>query len=166
MFCPNCGTNNSIEQNFCRFCGLEFQQIADSLASQLASGSKERQFRKLELIKKLSDLSLAGLVISATIGISVYIYTVLTKMVFSGERVFFGLILIFMVLQTVLSYVRRSNTVGYWEEVVKPNALRQKALEKAETAKLSEDKPFEPITSATANSTKLLFVENKTTKLE
>jgi len=166
IFCPNCSANNKIEQNFCRFCGLSLQETAKSLVAQLSSDKKAGRLKKLGLIKKLSDFASNGLVVIVSAGILVYIYVILTKMVFSGERVLFGLVLIFMILQYVIGYIRRKNTVGYWEEVTKTNSLTQNELKKMETAKLLEEKPFEPVSSVTENSTKLLFVENKTKKLE
>ncbi len=35
MYCPNCGTKTSADQNFCRACGLGLEKIALSLNEQL-----------------------------------------------------------------------------------------------------------------------------------
>jgi len=61
--------------------------------------------------------------------------------------------------------LRRKNTVGYWEELAAKKVASPDELKRRETAKLLEDKPFEPAASVAENSTELLFVENKTKKL-
>lgn len=53
------------------------------------------------------------------------------------------------------------------ERKQKANAILQNELsEERTTEKFLEEKPFEPVGSVTENSTKLLFVEGKTRKLE
>lgn len=166
IFCPNCGANNKIEQNFCRFCSFHLQETANSLTAQLSTGKNAGQLKKLEWIKRFSDLSSSGLIFSAVPAILIYLYTFFTTTRFAGAKVFYGLVVVFLIMESVMYYLRRANTLGYAEEISKKNALAQNELEKRETAKLLEDKPFEPAASVTENSTKLLFVENKTNKLE
>lgn len=171
IFCPNCGANNKIEQNFCRFCGLGLKETAKSLVAQLSRDEDARQLKKLKLIKKLTDVASIGLIAVISAGFLFYIYAILAKMVFSGERIFFGLALIFITFQTVMAYLRRINRFRKNDKeagFAAQNELEkdlEKDLEKKETAKLLEEKPFEPIPSVKGNSTELLFAENKTKKL-
>ena len=164
IFCPNCGANNKIEQNFCRFCGLNLRESSKSLTTQLSFDEDARQLKKLKTIKKLTDISSIGLMTVISVGFLFYLYAVLTKMVFSGEKVFFGLFLIFMVFQSVMTYIRRINRFRYKEDTT--NFPAQNKLKNAETIKLAEEKPFESMASAAKNSTELLFVENKIKKME
>jgi hypothetical protein len=164
IFCPNCGANNNIEQNFCRFCSLHLQETAASLTAQLSSGKNSGQLKKLERIKKLSDLSSSGLVFSVVPAILIYLYTVLTKTPYAGVKVFYALVVFFLIMESVMFYLRRTNTHGYAAEIERKNSLAGIEPEKRNTAKLLEDRLFEPA-SVTENSTELLFVENKTNKL-
>ncbi len=166
IFCPNCGANNNIEHNFCRFCSLHLQETTASLTAQLSSGKNAGQLKNLEWLKRLSDLSSSGLFFSAVPAIIIYFYTVFTGTPYPGIKVFYALFVIFLVLESVMFYLRRTNTLGYADEMDRKSVLTQNRFEKRETAKLLEEKPFEPLMSVTENSTELLFVENKTTKLE
>lgn len=170
MFCPNCGANNKIEQNFCRFCRFELRETGKSLSAQLSTGQDSCRLKKLEQIKKLSDAATIGLVGSIAAGIVVYVYTFLTGTTFSGGRIFFGLIAAFFIFESVMFYLRRANTLGYADELERKKNLARGEngqIENRETAKLIEDKPFEPVPASVAeNTTRLLFAENKTNKLE
>lgn len=161
MFCPNCGSKNLIEQNFCRYCGLSLGETAKSLEKQLAFDEKAEQLKKLQRNKKINDFtSIALLVLFATVTF-ILIYFILTKAVFSGEKVFGGLIVIFFILEFASKMLKK------WTNKRKREVeeLTQKEFGQKETTKLIEEKPFEPIQSVTENSTELLFVENKTKKL-
>lgn len=163
IFCPNCAASNKIEQNFCRFCGLNLRETADSLLAQFSSEEKAQSFDKLKLIKKLSDVASIGLIFIIAAGTLFYLYLVSTRMVFSGERIFFGLGLIFMISQFGLRQIRRILRARTKKD---ESVLSPKEFKNLETAKLLEEKPFEPAASVTENSTKFLFVENKTKKLQ
>lgn len=168
IFCPNCSANNRIEQNFCRFCGLNLRGAAESLTAQLSSGEKQRHFDKLQLIKKLTGYSEIGLFLTAFAGILFYAYGYFAQTAPPfGRKTFFFFIIAFLTTYSILDYLRRKNTAGYWEEINEENGASPGESNRRETAKLLKDKPFEPATaSVTENSTRLLFAENKTTKLE
>jgi len=166
IFCPNCGANNNIEQNFCRFCSLNLQETTTSLTAQLTLGTNAGQLKKLELIKKISDFSSIGLTVIIAAGILIYLYSILAGTSFNGWKLFFGIGLPFLFLEMATQYLRRKNTTGYWEELNKTNSLKQNGVHNRETAKLLEEKPFAPVGSMTEDSTRLLFVENKTKKFD
>jgi hypothetical protein len=160
VFCPNCSAKNKIEQNFCRFCGLNLQETTKSLAAQLEFGKNARELKQLQLIKKLTDYGSVALTIIVSIALAFYVYAVLTKMIFSGERILLGLLLLSMVYQFVMRHIRRLK-----RNKVKENNDKVDLLLQRETEKLLEVKPFTPVNSVTENATKFLFVENKTNKL-
>ena len=160
VFCPNCSAKNKIEQNFCRFCGLNLQETTKSLVAQVEFGKNARELKQLQLIKKLTDYGSVALTIIVSIALAFYVYAILTKMIFSGERILLGLVLISMVYQFVMRHIRRLK-----RSKVKENNDELNLSSKRETAKLLEEKPFAPVASVTENATELLLVENKTTKL-
>ena len=166
IFCPNCAAKNKIEQNFCRFCGLNLRETANSLLAQFSSDEKARRFDKLKLIKKLSDFASIGLIFVIAAGALFYLYLVSTKMIFSGERILFGLFLVFMISQFALNQIRRINRARNRKDEADLATKESQSLENKETAKFLEEKPFETVGRVTENSTKLLFVENKTKKME
>lgn len=160
VFCPNCSAKNKIEQNFCRFCGLNLQETTKSLVAQVEFGKNARELKQLQLIKKLTDYGSGALTVIVSIALAFYVYAVLTKMIFSGERIFLGLVLLSMVYQFVMRHIRRLKRSKVKEINDELNLQSQR-----DTAKLIEEKPFAPVASITENATELLLVENKTTKL-
>jgi hypothetical protein len=166
IFCPNCAAKNKIEQNFCRFCGLDLRDTANSLLAQFSSDEKARRFDKLKLIKKLSDVASIGLIFVIAAGTLFYLYLVSTKMIFSGERILFGLFLVLMISHFALNQIRRINRARYKKDETDLSPQESKNLKNKETAKFLEDKPFEPVGRMTENSTRLLFVENNAKKME
>lgn len=61
MFCPNCGASNNKKQNYCRFCGLNLQDTAKSLISQIVFGEDSNLAKSLSSVKRHIDLALAVL---------------------------------------------------------------------------------------------------------
>jgi Na+-translocating ferredoxin:NAD+ oxidoreductase RnfG subunit len=95
------------------------------------------------------------------------IIAIFSKMILTGDNVVFGILLIFFTVFAGLSLVFVFFNESLKEKRAKMNPALSTELSKApETGKLLEEKPFEPISSVAENSTELLFVENKTTKIK
>ena len=170
MFCPNCGANNSTEQNFCRSCGLNLEKTAGSLLQQLPNAESANLLKQTKLLEKLGNVAFIGFASVFLVGISMLIFVVFNKMVLSGENVLFGLFLISFIIFAILSlaYVFFNETLK--EKKAKRNTVLNREsemeLEKRDTAKLLEEKYFEPVPSVVEDSTELLLVENKTRKIK
>lgn len=165
IFCPNCGANNKIEQSFCRFCGLNLEDSIKTLRAQFAGRENTEHFIKLGWAKQISDYLSISLITAIVIILFSTVYGYFTTGEFQGRRLWVSAIFLIILSQSGLNYFRRKSTAGYWEESVEKRAA-DKELKPLETNKLIEDRPFESVSSVTENSTRLLFAENKTTKLE
>jgi zinc ribbon protein len=70
MHCPNCGTEASARQKFCRACGLSLDRFAQLLAELLPDGEDEnvaRDRRRLRLLERAARI--AGWTIGSALGI-------------------------------------------------------------------------------------------------
>lgn len=166
MFCPNCGANNSTEQKFCRACGLNLEKSVESLLEQIPTAESANLLKYQRNVDRFGTFALAGLSLTVLVGVGAFLWNVIEKYLLSGTNiykalfvsafVFFGILsLIFVILNEIAKDKKKDIEVDS-----KENAI---AAER-ETAKLLEEKPFQPIPSAVENTTELLLVENETRK--
>lgn len=167
MFCPNCGANNSTEQRFCRACGLNLEQTALSLLEQIPSAESAKLLKRERNLEKFGNIAFGGFGFVLLTGIIAIIYLITTKMILSGESVLGGIILIAFIIfaALALTYVVLNEDLKERKQKAKP-VLKNEISEKQETARLLEEKPFEPIPSVTENTTELLYAEKNTRKFE
>src|SRR5262245_12603967 len=81
MYCPNCATQTSIEQKFCRNCGMSLVLVSQAMSSQSPLPGSTRAFsgaedddqptedRKSELMRRGFVLLFAGLVFCILMGV-------------------------------------------------------------------------------------------------
>lgn len=165
MFCPNCGANNSTEQKFCRSCGLNLERTAESLIEQMPSAESAKLLKRERNLEKFGNFAFGGFGVVLLIAILSIIYLIITKVILSGNSVFGGIILIaFIVFAALtLAYVVFNEDLKERKQKMNPT-LKNELSAKQDTAKLLEEKPFQPIPSVTENSTELFPIENKTKK--
>lgn len=167
MFCPNCGANNTTEQNFCRSCGLNLEDTAKSLLTQIPSAESANLLKREQMLEKFGNFAFGGFGIVLFFAVSGIIYAIITGMILSGKNPLFGILLTaFIIFATLtLAYVVFNEDLKEKKKKLKLQTQKELAEPKT-TGKLLEEKPFEPVPSVVENSTELFPVENKTTKLE
>jgi len=168
MFCPNCGANNTTEQNFCRSCGLNLEDTAKSLLMQIPSAESANLLKYERNVERFGNFALGGLGVALAGGVGFGIWHLVTKFIVTGTNIYMAVLLCTFILFAFLSLIFVILNESLKEKKAKPKfAESERELEnKKVTAKLLEDKPFEPVPSVVENSTELLLVENKTRKFE
>lgn len=167
MFCPNCGANNSTEQRFCRSCGLNLEQTAESLLMQIPAGKSPRLQKPDSALEKFGKFAFIGFVAIVLAFIAGLIFALVQYAIKheGAERLIgIGMILFIVFAALMLVYV-------YLAQAMKDRKVRdlddnEEYLENKETAPLLEDKPFTPISSIVEDTTDRLHVKQKTKKFE
>jgi hypothetical protein len=165
MFCPNCGAENRVEQNYCRSCGLKLDAIVQMVSEQFPTEEYAAMQRRKERFEKLGLVSLslfAFLAFALVFGWAAYV-----KIILFGADVIFGAAFVAMFVFGLLSVVF-FNYPKMFMNFDKVNhrlpASADAELKPTTTARLIEERPFEPVPSVTEDSTDLLPVESKTRK--
>lgn len=167
MFCPNCGANNSTDQNFCRACGFNLEETAKSLLLQIPSAENANLLRRERLLEKFGNIAFGGFGLVLLIAVGTIIYLIITAMILSGKQPFAGILLTAFIVFAMLTLAFVVFNEGLQEKKKKLNLPTQKEIrEPKETGKLLEEKPFIPARSVVEDSTQLLAVETKTRKFE
>lgn len=162
MFCPNCGAKNQSDQSYCRSCGLKLGEITQFVSEQFPTEEYAALQRRKDRLEKLGllSLSLFGFLVFALILAKAAYY----KIILFGSDIIFGAAFVAMIISGLLSVVF-FNYSKLFMNLDKVNHRLPSPAESdspgAPTAKLIEDKPFEPVPSVTENTTDLLTVENK-----
>ena len=161
MYCPNCGTKTSIDQNFCRACGLGLEKIALSLTEQLpARVDQSLQARKDRLEKMgVAALSVFGLGV-----LSFLLYGIGYKLMMSQGNIVAGLAIIGFIIMiacglTSVILFARANELGDHTK-----RQPQAELSNGTTKELLSEGHFEPVPTVTERTTELLVAEKRNTK--
>jgi hypothetical protein len=155
MFCPNCGAKNSIEQNYCRGCGLKLGAIVHAVSEQFPSDEYAEMQRRKERFERIGVVCLS---ISGMIGFSLLLFKAAQyKLEVLGPNVLFGSAIGALILFLLLSLFFFNYTGGRGSKRKAPPS-DENSGSPAVTAKLIEDRPFESASSVTENTTEMLKV--------
>jgi hypothetical protein len=162
MFCPNCSANNTTDQKFCRSCGLNLEQTANSLLVQFPNAEFALLQKQERMLERFGNVVFTGFGLVIAAGIVAIIYTILSKWVFSGTQPFGGLLLIaFMIFAGLsLAYVIFAETLKEKRKKLNPR-LNSKTSDLVPPKQLSDDAVFEPAVSVVEDTTELLTTEKK-----
>lgn len=162
MFCPNCGAKTSIQQKFCRGCGLGLDKIAHSLSEQLPTRPDEHLLSQKERYERygVAALSVFGLGV-----LGVILYGIIYKIMISEGNWLGALGLLgFMVMVGcgILSVILFAKAKEAEEAAGKRRLEEKEAEVKATpTNELLTEGHFEPVPSVTDRTTELLYVDKK-----
>lgn len=163
MYCPNCGNKNSVDQRFCRSCGLGLEKVSQSLTEQLPNASALSLQQQKEKFQRL------GMVALSVFGSGVLIfilYGVFYKLMVSQGRVLaaLGVLAVLIVLGCGIASVVLFAKANEVKEVPAPRVdPAELSPERSTQELLSEAKPT-PLFSVTDRTTNLLPVQNEKDK--
>ena len=160
MYCPNCANKVSLDQRFCRSCGLALDKIAQSLGEQLPTTVSDN------LLAKKAKLEKVGVALLSVFGLGILgliLYGIVYRMMIMEGRILGGFGLLGLVIMVACGLIAVL-LFGKAEEL--KNAATQHRLpqpaelpEPATTARLLSEKQLEPLPSVTERTTELLFAE-------
>jgi len=159
MYCPNCGSKTSTDQNFCRACGLGLEKIALSLTEQLPTTPVRSVKEQKERFEKLgvAALSVFGLGV-----LSLIVYGIVYKMILSKGDLLTALAAIGLIIMIACGlasviFFAKANEAGQEATKRKPQDLSSSES----TKELLTEGHFEPVPTVTERTTELLAVEKR-----
>lgn len=158
MYCPNCGKTNSAEQKYCRSCGLQLEQVVQSLVTQLTAPDAdvklvERQ-RNLDRWIKVVAVSTISLFVGAVLGEILYSIIIGDGEVLAGS--IFLAIIIGLVLFGLLMFYRESLADKLSKQ--KPSLTETRT---GETGKLLTEPHHEPVPSVVETYNRITSDQNQ-----
>lgn len=158
MFCPKCGTQNSVGLNYCRNCGLKldavFEAVADQLPSQVdAEFQRRKEKAERTGLRSLLTAGVAGLVLF------VLLYTQYTNLGYYFVPVLIGAIMVWF----WFFLAPAAGFLYYGKVYLKPKYRPQADVPAPTgvTSKLIEDRPSAYVSSVTEDTTEFLNVPRK-----
>lgn len=162
MYCPNCANNVSLDQRFCRSCGLALDKIAESLGEQLPTTVSENLLAKKDKLEKLGVMLLSAFGLGV---VALLLYGIVYRIMIMQGRILWGLAALGCVILGACALL--SVILFQKAEELKKAATQHRLPQPAElpepatTGKLLPEKQLEPLPSVTERTTELLFAEKK-----
>ena len=160
MYCPNCGAKTTIDQNFCRACGLSLEKTALSLSEQLPEKVDRSVQQQKERLEKF------GVALLSLFGICVLILllfllgrSLLSKGLPGILAMIGALILITSGLASVMLFARAK----YLEENSEKRRSQNLSRGGEASKELLSEGHFEPVPTVTERTTELLAVDKRDT---
>ena len=153
MHCPGCGVQASLEQKFCRSCGLSLEKVPELLQSKRPGAPASRT------MEGLATAGLGAFLLGGGALLLYILYNIVTKVVIDKGQVLFGSALFLLLIGAILllSYVFYS--ASQKDEAKRKSEWEGPEVPGAETnRRLSSPGYNETIESVTDSTTDLLEV--------
>ena len=167
MYCPSCSAQNSVEQKFCRSCGMNLEMSVTSLLEQFPNGERVDLQRQEKRLEKFGTIVFTGFGVVCSAAVIGIIYAIFDAFILGGENVVAGVIFILFLLFAALglTYVVINENLKE-KKLAARNPNVEPLLKGVGTGKLLEEGHFEPVPSVTEGTTELLGIKRKTRELD
>jgi hypothetical protein len=160
MHCPNCGTNASTGQKFCRACGFGLEKVEQLIADQRASATQETTVAtgsfSDDWLRKFEKWAARALFALGGIAVSLILWAIIVKLMIREGAIFPGSMLLMLLIGVVLAMFlvfmkeKRNNSAS-------TQSNQQHRLPQAqETAKMLSEPKAEMAASVTEQTTSRL----------
>jgi len=164
MFCPNCGAKTSVEQKFCRACGLGLEKIASSLTEQLPTRADDSPSSVQSEKERLERWGLVALSVFGAGVVALLLFFIGYKMMYLEGKILNGLALLGLMIMggcgliSVILFAKAQEAGEAAKRRIQP---KDAAGLPAPTKELLTEGHLEPVPSVTDRTTDLLYAEKK-----
>ena len=163
MYCPKCGTETSIEQKFCRACGLGLAKIASELTEELPLDVDNKSLSEKERLERIGVAALSVFGFGLFV---MFLYFIVYKMAIVEGRVWGALALVGLAIMMgcgLLSAILFAKAKEAEESARKRKIEGAANVSTTPTKELLTEGNFEavPVPSVTDRTTDLLFAEKR-----
>lgn len=167
MFCPNCAAKNSVEQKFCRSCGMNLEETAASLSGQYGSDFEKSVAGWEKVFNTIGKIGFGGFCALVFAGIIGLIYVIIDSMILSGRQPivgsFIATFIIFAALTLAWVVFNETQKEKKEKRITAPlSPPDTPELEPANTNRLTDGAHIPTPASVTENTTNLLPAQKKT----
>lgn len=159
MYCPNCGKVNSVEQKFCRGCGMSLETVVQALDQQFPATDAEKNLqdgkRKIERLMIIAGGTAGSILLFGVL------WGIIYKIMIGKGEILFGLMFLVFIIGLLLFATLSLFREFPFKKSAKHQLPQEVVAQPKDTARLLPDSHREPLPSVTERTTDLLALEGK-----